>query len=162
MTDKLLPCPFCGGKAESIDNGKWEPVIDEGGAYVDCDIQDPTWYGVQCTKCFCQLISEEYTDKKEAIAAWNRRAAGWIPVSEGLPKQEEKVSDIYNAQTLMEQYKKALGLACEYIGEVDCPEGLGTDDCTCPYDSCPENHSDCWQAYFLQQAKAGASDEPGR
>ena len=69
---ELKPCPFCKGKARLWDNGRWEPVIDTGGAYVDCDIQSPDIYGVECTVCECQLIG--FDSESEAIAAWNRRA----------------------------------------------------------------------------------------
>ncbi len=72
MDNVLKPCPFCGGEAQIWDNGKWEPVMDEGGAYIDCDIQSPDIFGVQCQKCCCQLIG--YATEAESIAAWNRRA----------------------------------------------------------------------------------------
>ena len=52
MTDKLLPCPHCGGKAK---------------------IEDPThspW--IRCTGC--GIRTAPYGWKQDAIKAWNRRA----------------------------------------------------------------------------------------
>ena len=52
MSDKLKPCPFCGGKA----------IID------GCD--DTLW-SVICKKCAASIDYNE--TKQEAIEAWNRR-----------------------------------------------------------------------------------------
>lgn len=48
---KLLPCPFCGGKAHIIT------AVGESWAL--------------CDKC--KATTEAHTDKRFAIAAWNRR-----------------------------------------------------------------------------------------
>lgn len=53
-SETLLPCPFCGGRAEA----------EESPIYV-------AW-GVRCTDCGVEVGGEDETD---AIAAWNRRAA---------------------------------------------------------------------------------------
>lgn len=57
-SDKLLPCPFCGGEAKIITQNS----VDE------C-------YGVRCTKVGCVAfdILPCYSEKAEAIAAWNTR-----------------------------------------------------------------------------------------
>lgn len=56
MSDKLLPCPFCGGKASvSIGhNGEHEQLM-----YVEC--------------VSCAGMADMYRYRAEAIAAWNRR-----------------------------------------------------------------------------------------
>ncbi|MFT3952755.1 MAG: DUF551 domain-containing protein [Oscillospiraceae bacterium] len=73
MPEELKSCPCCGEKAS-------ERIIDtpfRNG-----------WIG--CHKC--RLFIEWIKDGRNlAIAAWNRRADGWIPVSEGLPKNEQTV-----------------------------------------------------------------------
>lgn len=58
----LLPCPFCGGKADyNNDGGRWDQVI--------------------CGSCGCRGC--EYPDSREkAAAAWNRRS----PLPQGEPK----------------------------------------------------------------------------
>ena len=48
----LLPCPFCGGKAEMR-------ITKYGGSYV------------MCTRCFCRTIDGGHGIVK---AMWNRRA----------------------------------------------------------------------------------------
>jgi len=54
-----------------MDNEKYEPAIDENGAYVDVDIQEASIFHVECS-CGALVISDK--SKEEAIAAWNRRA----------------------------------------------------------------------------------------
>lgn len=68
MSDKLLPCPFCGGEAVLC--------IGEGG-YIQC---------ASCLGTMPYQYGLEYSEgKAKAIAAWNRRAAGWIPVTPDMP-----------------------------------------------------------------------------
>lgn len=55
MTDKLLPCPFCGGEALIIH-------FTQDACYVKCENHD------------CMAGQKVYDTKAEAIAAWNARA----------------------------------------------------------------------------------------
>ena len=57
-TDKLLPCPFCGGEARVF--------------HYSSAIRDEVWRAV-CDKPFCAQGPDGYTEA-EAIAAWNTRA----------------------------------------------------------------------------------------
>lgn len=57
MTEKLKPCPFCGGEAELRTIGKL--------AYVECSI------------CHCQTDGVYYKQKKEEIKRWNNRLYPW-------------------------------------------------------------------------------------
>ena len=53
MTEKLLPCPFCGGEAEIDSRGNsWQ-----------------AW----CRHCATIQMGEFYDTEANAIAAWNRR-----------------------------------------------------------------------------------------
>ena len=73
QTSDLKPCPFCGGEADS----KRVLVAFEGAQ---------RWVG--CEKC--GFYRRQTNDSKEsqdaAIAAWNRRAAGWISPGDRLPE----------------------------------------------------------------------------
>ena len=64
MTEKLLPCPFCGGEAiicYTNDN--------HHNPYVECR------FGVhQKPRCTARQYMWQYNTEEEAIAAWNRRA----------------------------------------------------------------------------------------
>jgi Lar family restriction alleviation protein len=70
MTE-LKPCPFCGGSAELLS-----------------DVACIDWW-VCCEDCENNCRSDQ--EKSEAVAAWNRRASGWIKVSERLPEVGEVV-----------------------------------------------------------------------
>lgn len=61
--DKLLPCPFCGGRPK---------IILHAACYI-----------ISCQDCPGSIIMGPYQTKEEAIKAWNRRvqpvAPDWIP-----------------------------------------------------------------------------------
>lgn len=56
MSEKLLPCPFCGGEAEFNDTSS-------------------TW--VRCADCGAEI--ECQIERKDALLAWNRRALPALP-----------------------------------------------------------------------------------
>jgi Lar family restriction alleviation protein len=59
MTEKLKPCPFCGGEAELLS------MTYRGGKV----------FGVFCkTQTDHGHFIDNYASKQEAIDAWNRRA----------------------------------------------------------------------------------------
>ena len=63
MTDKLLPCPFCGGEAH----------------------YDKDWKDVQCIVCNARIFNH-FKTKREAVEAWNNRFNSWHtgkPTEEG-------------------------------------------------------------------------------
>lgn len=72
MSEELLPCPFCGGEAEILE-AIVEFIYKEIGIYAICKK--------------CRASTQYYKTKEEALTAWNRRADGWIPVSERLPEE---------------------------------------------------------------------------
>ena len=61
MTEKLLPCPFCGGEASVWDKSRYDICV-------------------RCDSCDAQV--EWQTTKEKAIAAWNRRSDA-VPVVRG-------------------------------------------------------------------------------
>lgn len=67
---ELKSCPFCGGRPHYRDDGRWEPVIDSGGAYVDIDISSPSVFIVECS-CGAQIVSD--VSEEAVVDAWNRR-----------------------------------------------------------------------------------------
>jgi Lar family restriction alleviation protein len=75
MDEQLKPCPFCGG--EGFINIYYPKSI----------------YYPQCK--WCDLDLAPCTSKEEAVTAWNRRADGWIAVSERLPELTMKQHYVY-------------------------------------------------------------------
>jgi hypothetical protein len=67
--DELLPCPFCGGKAEIKDARKF--LVVSKFSYI-------IPYSVGCSnkKCDVKPYTEYSSTEQEAIDAWNRRADG--------------------------------------------------------------------------------------
>ena len=56
METELKPCPFCGGKAEFIDEYFEEPM------------------SIKCTECYAEMCDESSDITKEnLIEQWNRR-----------------------------------------------------------------------------------------
>jgi hypothetical protein len=63
MSETPLRCPFCNGEAR----------VDFAG----------TCYHVRCAGCLAK--SPNQGTVPDAVAAWNRRAGGWVRVEDGLP-----------------------------------------------------------------------------
>ena len=59
MTDKLKPCPFCGGKA----------MIET----CQCAGEETPRYRVGCAHCWCETDWENFCEE-DAAEKWNRRA----------------------------------------------------------------------------------------
>lgn len=59
MSEKLKPCPFCGGKAEMFELDQDEPA-NAGGSVIQCSV--------------CQASSAvEFGTKETLVERWNRR-----------------------------------------------------------------------------------------
>lgn len=68
MSEKLLPCPFCG----STEVMKFPPTCHEYSPYNPSDRAAPM---VRCADCFAEAYGRDFDKScKTAIAAWNRRA----------------------------------------------------------------------------------------
>ena len=52
-------------------------------------------YGVQCSCCGAVVGKDTFPTEEAAIAAWNRRASGWISVEDRLPDFEDDVLVVY-------------------------------------------------------------------
>lgn len=61
LSEKLQPCPFCGGKAKLEHNYEHDNYLSF----------------VRCQKCYAQshkyMISCDYCSDQRAIEAWNKR-----------------------------------------------------------------------------------------
>lgn len=77
MTDKLKPCPFCGGNAKVRETGyrKW-------------DGSHRRFYIVECECC---TVNIENDKKEEAITSWNTRK----PMDRIVEQLEEEQGKIY-------------------------------------------------------------------
>ena len=71
MMPELKPCPFCGGKAEIV-------FMSEK-------------FTVSCASGGCMANIAWCPDEEKAARAWNRRASDWIPCSERLPEDGERI-----------------------------------------------------------------------
>lgn len=82
---ELLPCPFCGGKAEIHPSNDWDAKFTGATFFAWCDK--------------CETRGDYYNTEAEAIAAWNTRAErichieypyyGDAPVINGQPRCSE-------------------------------------------------------------------------
>ena len=71
MQPELLPCPHC-GKIEPVE--LWDASLESmelGGIGVVCNV----------LKDGCGAMGGHGDTEDEAIAAWNRRPSGWLPMS---------------------------------------------------------------------------------
>lgn len=67
----LLPCPFCGGKADFEEVAAAPTVKSGSGSWsVGCHEDDDDKYGM----CFGYHSFTQFATKREAAQAWNRRA----------------------------------------------------------------------------------------
>jgi Lar family restriction alleviation protein len=85
LMSNLKPCPFCGGEAD-----RFGVSAEREGDYVN-----PIAPG--CDSCQAYVFAKTHD---EAIAAWNRRAAGWVSVEERLPENIRKQVP-YDSQQLL-------------------------------------------------------------
>lgn len=95
----LMPCPFCGGKAETFPLDKY----DSYGHH------ERLWYS-ECGECFAR--SDYYNTEGEAAIAWNTRASDWISCSERMPEVGEPVLiyELYNDEMVV------VSLNCDKMG----------------------------------------------
>lgn len=78
---ELKPCPFCGGEAHVAHYYGDTLCLEDPEKY--------TWF-VSCASRGCpgsvQSPGYLHRGEAEALAAWNRRASPWVPVTERLPE----------------------------------------------------------------------------
>lgn len=87
----LLPCPFCGGKAETFPLDKYDSYGNH----------ERLWYS-ECGECFAR--SGYYNTEGEAAIAWNTRSSGWIPCGERMPEPGDIVLVYAHVSVSDEEY----------------------------------------------------------
>jgi len=114
MTDYLLPCPFCGGRAAREDIPDNRASIDAGASYITC------------TRCHA-TTALHFDRKENLVAAWNDRAAP--DITEPVYKEIERILDDHRAWIARpdHQVTAKIALACtlaamkllraEFVGE---------------------------------------------
>ena len=105
MSDKLLPCPFCGGEAEIRE-------IFVTGFHNALFI-------AKCRNIGCGAIGSECVKKETAIEKWNKRTSPWhtgTPTEEGWYLLKVKSDDeiIYDTNRLIQCL---WGLDWKYVHE---------------------------------------------
>jgi Lar family restriction alleviation protein len=76
MSEELRHCPFCGSSDVKVS----EITSDS--------------FKVVCQKCCCRT-GINHISAEQAIAAWNRRASGWISVKDEKPKNHKAVNVVW-------------------------------------------------------------------
>lgn len=74
MTDKLLPCPFCGAFA----TGPFEQKHP-----------DVTLWGIRCNGGDCWMLCDGYRSAQDAVKAWNRRPSSLHTLKELLHRMPD-------------------------------------------------------------------------
>lgn len=107
MTDKLKPCPFCGGEATVYDYEAEYDIYDPDTlGYVDTEHH--TKYGVCCNTC--KAMMPEFNSEEAAIISWNNRSP-MDRIVEQLEKSAEGVKE--KANTLPEI--ESAGFLCGWV-----------------------------------------------
>lgn len=97
MTDKLKPCPFCGGEAEVI------------GHYIK-GVANNYQYFVRCKSCKARPRScNTFKKKEKAIEYWNTRK----PIDRIVEQLEEKIEE--NPYCSLADYRAGLFEAIEIV-----------------------------------------------
>ena len=69
METELKPCPFCGGKAEFIDESDdWYSKYSVDYEWVNLPMM------VRCVECGAKIEADENDAKEDIIDQWNTRA----------------------------------------------------------------------------------------
>lgn len=77
--NELKPCPFCGGKAQLVEQSIQDPL---GRPRVDCTV--------------CRGGFDFIDNKKTLTRLWNTRQSPWISVSDRLPEDDVPVLVYFN------------------------------------------------------------------
>lgn len=109
VSEKLLPCPFCGGEAIVSEhyNSMWR--------------ENPTDFCVRCKKCLSATM-RYYSTRDKAIAAWNRRAertGRWVGTEYSGYADGSPVYDTFECSNCREEHygeADALSSYCPHCG----------------------------------------------
>ena len=83
--DKLERCPFCGGEAK-IENNDRTLYDRKTLGVVGVEYNNPECFWIKCMDC--DAFVGGFETEEEAIAAWNRRADGWVSVEKNIYESE--------------------------------------------------------------------------
>lgn len=113
MSEKLKPCPFCGGKA----------YIEE-----ESDAKSCIYNVARCEECgveVCVYVDMTKTikwNKQKVIERWNKRSNPW---QTGTPTEEGWYLCAYDTDIYLANYWVGCGWLKQYRAEgIDCRQGL--------------------------------------
>lgn len=112
--ERLLPCPFCGGEAE---------IIEEGF------LAEPDYFMIRCKdkNCTMRPKTDFYKDKSKVISFWNTRKP-IEKIIDRLEQQKQQYKRRSEETAHVLQGEHFFGKMCSYDHAIDIVKAGGVDE----------------------------------